>query len=63
MIHYLALGRAVLTNTPHTDTQGLPVYALAHLFGFDLMPRVRNWKDLIFYRSSAEVRYRHIDGQ
>jgi TnpA family transposase len=47
----------------HTDTQGqaLPVYALAHLFGFDLMPRVRNWKDLIFYRSSAEVRYRHID--
>jgi len=25
------------------------------------MPRVRNWKDLIFYRSSAEARYRHID--
>src|SRR5713101_1865103 len=47
----------------HTDTQGqaLPVYALAHLFGFDLMPRVRNWKDLFFYRSSAEVRYRHTD--
>ena len=47
----------------HTDTQGqaLPVYALAHLFGFDLMPRVRNWKDLIFYRPAAEVRYRHID--
>jgi TnpA family transposase len=47
----------------HTDTQGqaLPVYALAHLFGFDLMPRVRNWKDLTFYRPAAEVRYRHID--
>jgi TnpA family transposase len=47
----------------HTDTQGqaLPVYALAHLFGFDLMPRVRNWKDLNFYRPSAESRYRHID--
>jgi TnpA family transposase len=47
----------------HTDTQGqaLPVYALAHLFGFDLMPRVRNWKDLNFYRPAAEVRYRHID--
>ena len=39
----------------HTDTQGqaLPVYALAHLFGFDLMPRVRNWKDLNFYRPSS----------
>src|ERR1700730_7124501 len=35
---------------PHTDTQGLPLYALAHLSGFDLMPRVRNWKGLIFYR-------------
>jgi TnpA family transposase len=47
----------------HTDTQGqaLPVYALAHLFGFDLMPRVRNWKDLNFYRPSGTVRYRHID--
>jgi TnpA family transposase len=50
-------------STVHTDTQGqaLPVYALAHLFGFDLMPRVRNWKDLTFYRPAAEVRYRHID--
>jgi TnpA family transposase len=47
----------------HTDTQGqaLPVYALAHLFGFDLMPRVRNWKELNFYRPSSEARYRHID--
>jgi TnpA family transposase len=45
----------------HTDTQGqaLPVYA--YLFGFDLMPRVRNWKDLNFYRPAAEMRYRHID--
>ncbi len=25
------------------------------------MPRVRNWKDLTFYRPAAEVRYRHID--
>ena len=47
----------------HTDTQGqaLPVYALAHLFGFDLMPRVRNWKDLNFYRPAPHSRYRHID--
>ena len=47
----------------HTDTQGqaLPVYALAHLFGFQLMPRVRNWKDPNFYRPAEDVRYRHID--
>jgi TnpA family transposase len=47
----------------HTDTQGqaLPVYALAHLFGFDLMPRVRNWKELNFYRPTEQTRYRHID--
>jgi TnpA family transposase len=45
----------------HTDTQGqaLPVYALAHLFGFDLMPRVHNWKDLNFYRPAPQSRYRH----
>lgn len=50
-------------GTVHADTQGqsLPVFALAHLFGFELMPRIRNWKDLILYRPSAQVRYRHID--
>lgn len=47
----------------HADTQGLsfPVHALAHLFGFDLLPRIRNWKDLIFFRSDPDVRYAHID--
>lgn len=50
-------------DTIHADTQGqaLPVYALAHLFGFELMPRVRNWKDLNFYRPAADTRFRHID--
>jgi TnpA family transposase len=50
-------------DTIHADTQGqaLPVYALAHLFGFELMPRVRNWKDLNFYRPAADSRFRHID--
>ncbi len=53
----------VTPSKVHTDTQGqaLPVYALAHLFGFDLMPRVRNWKDLNFYRPTAQARYRHTD--
>jgi len=29
--------------------------------GFDLLPRIRNWHDLIFYRPDAQTRYRHID--
>ena len=47
----------------HADTQGqsFPIYTLAHLMGFELMPRVRNWKDLIFYRPAAETVYTHID--
>jgi hypothetical protein len=50
-------------DTIHADTQGqsYPVHALAHLFGFELLPRIRNWKDLRFYRSAADARYRHID--
>lgn len=47
----------------HADTQGqsLPVFGLARMLGFDLLPRIRNWQDLVFYRPSAEARYRHID--
>ena len=50
-------------DTIHADTQGqsYPVHALAHLFGFDLLPRIRNWKDLPFYRPAADARYAHID--
>jgi TnpA family transposase len=50
-------------DTIHTDTQGqsLPAYGLAKTLGLDLLPRVRNWQDLIFYRPSPETRYRHID--
>lgn len=49
--------------TVHADTQGqsLPVYGLATLLGFELLPRIRNWHDLIFYRPSPASRYRHID--
>ncbi len=25
------------------------------------MPRIRNWKELIFYRPSKDAQYRHID--
>ncbi|MFD8563308.1 Tn3 family transposase [Streptosporangium canum] len=50
-------------STVHADTQGqnFPVFALATLFGFDLMPRIRNFKDLIFFRASEKIAYPHID--
>jgi TnpA family transposase len=50
-------------ETVHADTQGqsLPVYGLATLLGLDLLPRIRNWHDLIFYRPTPAIRYRHID--
>ena len=50
-------------TTVHADTQGqsFPVFALAHLLGFDLMPRIRNWKELTFYRPTKQTEYVHID--
>ena len=47
----------------HADTQGqsLPVFGLAALLGFDLLPRIRNWHDLSFYRPTAGTTYKHID--
>jgi TnpA family transposase len=50
-------------STVHADTHGqsAPVFALATLFGFDLMPRIRNFKDLIFFRPSEHLVYPHID--
>jgi len=50
-------------DTIHADTQGqsYPVHGLAHLFGFDLLTRIRNWKDLTFYRHATDARYAHID--
>lgn len=50
-------------NTIHADTQGqsTPVFALSYLLGIKLMPRIRNWKDLNFYRPDKETVYQHID--
>ena len=50
-------------TTVHADTQGqsAPVFTLATLFGFDLMPRIRNFRDLIFFRASEHLVYPHID--
>jgi len=50
-------------NVIHADTQGQStvVFAIAYLLGIKLMPRIRNWKDLKFYRPSKKTRYQHID--
>ncbi|MFI5652862.1 Tn3 family transposase [Streptomyces anulatus] len=50
-------------TTIHADTQGqsFPVFSLAHLLGFELMPRIRNWKDLVFFRPTKQTGYVHID--
>lgn len=47
----------------HADTQGqsTPVFALSYLLGIQLMPRIRNWQDLVFYRPEKETVYQHID--
>ena len=37
------------------------MFGLAYLFGFDLLPRIRNFKDRVFYRPDPEVTYTHID--
>jgi hypothetical protein len=48
-------------DTIHADTQdqSLPVSGLASLLGFELLPRIRNWHDLIFYRPDTRTRYQH----
>ncbi len=60
-------------DTVHADTQGQsePVFGLAYLLGIKLMPRMRTWDDVTFYRpwdaeglqsdGTANATYRHID--
>jgi TnpA family transposase len=47
----------------HADTQGqsTAIFGLAHLLGIQLMPRIRNWKDLTLFRPSKTARYQHLD--
>jgi hypothetical protein len=53
----------VKPDTVHADTQGqsFPVFGLAFLLGFDLLPRIRNWNERTFFRADPETRYTHID--
>jgi TnpA family transposase len=50
-------------DTLHADTQGQaePVFGLSRLLAIKLMPRMRNWADVIFYCADKSIRYQHID--
>ena len=50
-------------DTLHADTHGQsePVFALAHLLGIKLFPRMRTWNDVAFYRPDKKMKYKHID--
>jgi TnpA family transposase len=54
---------AIQPKVIHSDTQGqsTALFALSYLFGIELMPRIRHWKDLKFYRPKKETVYKHID--
>ncbi|MGB7339008.1 MAG: transposase [Phototrophicaceae bacterium] len=49
-------------DTLHADTHGqsLTVFGLTHLLGIQLMPRIRNWKDLILYKPDKEMAFENI---
>ena len=59
----LKAGLSVKADTVHADTQGqsAAVFAFTHLLGIKLMPRIRNWKDPVLYRSHSDAKYKHID--
>lgn len=50
-------------DTIHADTQGQStvVFGLSYLLGIKLMPRIRNWQDLKFFRSNKQEKYENID--
>ena len=50
-------------DTVHGDTQAqnTPVFALSHLLGIKLMPRIRNWKDLRLYKPTRSLPLKHLD--
>lgn len=50
-------------DTLHADTHGQsePVFGLASLLGIKLMPRMRTWNDVTFYRVDRSTTYAHMD--
>ncbi|MDT4802788.1 Tn3 family transposase ISPa42 [compost metagenome] len=59
----LKAGLSVQADTVYSDTHGQSeaVFAFTYLNGIQLMPRIRNWKDLRFYKAEKGIRYKHID--
>ena len=59
----LKAGLSVKADTVHADTQGqsAAVFAFTYLLGIKLMPRIRNWKDLVLSRPHSDAKYKHID--
>lgn len=59
----LKAGLSTQATTVYSDTHGQSetVFAFTHLMGIQLMPRIRNWKDLKFYRADKATRFKHID--
>jgi Tn3 transposase DDE domain len=53
----------VRPDTIHADTQGqsTSIFGLAYLLGIQLMPRIRNWKELNLCHPPGERSYIHID--
>jgi TnpA family transposase len=43
-----------------TQAQSYPVFGLSHLLGIQLMPRIRNIKDLMFFRPEPGRSYKNI---
>lgn len=47
----------------HADTHGQSetVFGLSYLLGIELMPRMRNWNKVNFYRASSDDQFENID--
>ena len=56
-------GLSVQPDTVYSDTRGQSevVFTFTYLNGIQLMPRIRNWKDLKFYKADKATKYKHID--
>ena len=49
-------------NKIHADTQGQnePAFGLSYLLGIELMPRIRNFRDMNLYSDSKNVEYKNL---
>lgn len=56
-------GSDIQPDTIHGDTQAQsgPVFGLSYLLGINLMPRMRNIKDLVLYKADKRRKYDHIE--